>query len=63
MQIRLPGARHLLRARYFKKYPAGRYQVKDMVQYTSNGVGTHAMRLRINCPPEIVVVTLRRGRW
>ena len=59
MQIRVPGARHLLRARYFKKYPAGRYQVKGMVQYTSNGVGTHALRLRINCPPEIVVVTLK----
>ena len=59
MQIRVPGVRHLLRARYFKKYPAGRYQVKGMVQYTSNGVGTHALRLRINCPPEIVVVTLK----
>ena len=61
LQIRLPGVRHLLRARYFKKYPTGRYQINGMVQYTSNGVGTHAMRLRINCPPEIVVVKLVSG--
>lgn len=48
----------VLRGRHFKNYPNGRYQIGDMVQYTSNGVGTHAMRLRVNCPPEIVVVTL-----
>ena len=48
----------VIRGRHFRKYPNGRYQVGDMVQYTSNGVGTHAVRLRINCPPEIVVVTL-----
>ncbi len=49
----------VLRGRHFVNYPNGRYQIGDMVQYTSNGVGTHAMRLRVNCPPEIVVVTLR----
>ena len=49
----------VLRGNHFKNYPKGRYQVGDMVQYTSNGVGTHAMRLRVNCPPEIVVVTLK----
>ena len=51
----------IIRGRHFKKYPNGRYQVGDMVQYTSNGVGTHAVRLRINCPPEIVVVTLNEA--
>ena len=57
-QIVPPGIGPVLRRFYFRKYPKGRYQVGDMVQYTSNGVGTHAVRLRINCPPEIVVVTL-----
>jgi hypothetical protein len=57
-QIVPPFIGPLLRGEHFKKYPNGRYQVGDMVQYTSNGVGTHAVRLRINCPPEIVVVTL-----
>jgi predicted MPP superfamily phosphohydrolase len=49
----------VIRGRQFQKYPSGLYQIGDMLQYTSNGVGTHALRLRINCPPEIVVVTLR----
>ena len=57
-QIILPRIGPLLRGHHFKKYPAGRYQVGDMALYTSHGVGTHTFRLRINCPPEIVVVTL-----
>ncbi len=48
----------VIRGTHFQNYPNGRYQVGSMVQYTSNGVGTHAVRLRINCPPEIVVITL-----
>lgn len=57
-QILLPRIGPMLRGTMFKKYPVGRYQVGDMVQYTSHGVGTHSFRVRINCPPEIVVVTL-----
>ena len=57
-QILLPKLGPVLRGTMFKKYPVGRYQVGNMVQYTSHGVGTHSFRVRINCPPEIVVVTL-----
>ena len=59
-QIILPGLGSFLRGTHFKKYPHGLYKVGEMMQYTSNGVGTHAFRLRINCPPEIVVITLNR---
>ncbi len=57
-QILLPRLGPVLRGTMFKKYPVGRYQVGEMVQYTSHGVGTHTFRVRINCPPEIVVITL-----
>ena len=57
-QILLPKIGPVLRGTMFKKYPVGRYQVGNMVQYTSHGVGTHSFRVRINCPPEIVVITL-----
>lgn len=57
-QIVPPFIGPVLRRNNFKKYPKGLYQVGEMKQYTSNGVGTHAFRLRINCPPEIVVITL-----
>jgi len=43
----------------FKKYPLGRYQVGEMVQYTNRGIGTNAFWIRINCAPEITVIDLQ----
>lgn len=60
-QIVLPRRGVLVRGPMFKKYPNGMYQVGDMLQYTNRGVGTHVLRLRINCPPEITVFTLQPG--
>ncbi len=42
-----------------QKYPVGLYKVGDMVQYTSKGLGTNSFRIRINCKPEITVITLK----
>ena len=36
-----------------KKYPSGLYKVGEMFQYTNRGVGTGALPVRFNCPPEI----------
>uniref|UniRef100_UPI0037BE6BDF metallophosphoesterase n=1 Tax=Chamaesiphon sp. VAR_69_metabat_338 TaxID=2964704 RepID=UPI0037BE6BDF len=41
-----------------RNYPLGRYQVKDMVQYTSRGIGTIKLYARFNCRPEISVFKL-----
>ena len=41
------------------KYPVGLYKVKDMMQYTSKGLGTNSFRIRINCKPEITIITLK----
>jgi predicted MPP superfamily phosphohydrolase len=43
----------------FRKYPHGRYQVGEMVQYTNRGLGTNAFWIRINCAPEITVIDLQ----
>ena len=40
------------------KYPLGQYQIADLIQYTSRGVGTSGIRVRFNCRPEITVLTL-----
>jgi uncharacterized protein len=40
-------------------YPIGQYQVGQMIQYTSRGVGAVPPRGRLNCRPEITVLTLR----
>ena len=41
------------------KYPVGLYKVGDMTQYTSKGLGTNSFRIRINCKPEITIITLK----
>lgn len=55
-QIRLPFYKKF--PLYGRKYPSGRYQVGDMVQYTSRGVGMSKLHVRLNCRPEISVFNL-----
>jgi len=57
-QLVLPRVGTFIRGHYFRKYPIGRYDVNGMTLYTNRGVGTNTIRLRINCPPEITVITL-----
>ena len=44
-----------------EKYPAGRYEVGGMVQYTNRGLGVIQPRLRFGCRPEITTFVLRAG--
>jgi predicted MPP superfamily phosphohydrolase len=30
-----------------------------MTQYTSKGLGTNSFRVRINCKPEVTIITLK----
>jgi predicted MPP superfamily phosphohydrolase len=48
-----------IRGPHFIKYPIGKYMVKDMMQYTSRGLGTNVFWFRINCPPEITIFKLK----
>jgi uncharacterized protein len=41
-----------------KLYPAGQYQVGDMIQYTSRGIGVAGLRVRLNCRPEVTILRL-----
>ena len=41
-----------------EKYWIGRYQVRDMIQYTNRGIGMTGIPIRINCPPEISIFNL-----
>lgn len=61
-QLIMPGVGTLVRAPHARKYPLGRYQIGDMVHYTSRGLGTNIFWLRINCPPEITIFTLACAR-
>lgn len=55
-QIRIPFFNKL--PPYGRKYPIGRYQVGEMIQYTSRGVGSPGIHARFNCRPEISVFNL-----
>ncbi len=60
-QICLPGGRPVLTALgCHRGFASGQWRCGDMLGYTSRGVGV-ARRARFNCPPEIAIITLRRG--
>ncbi len=40
-------------------YVSGRYKMGDTLMYVSRGIGTVGLPIRVNCPPEITLFTLR----
>jgi len=44
-----------------QKYVEGFFQFNQMQLYVNRGIGSVGMPLRLNCPPEITVFTLRRA--
>ena len=60
-QIRLP----LIGAPWLpalgREYPRGLYHVGRLTLYTNIGLGTIRIPVRLNCPPEITLLTLRRA--
>jgi predicted MPP superfamily phosphohydrolase len=59
-QVRLPFINvRRITPRLGQKYPNGLYHVGSLLQYTSRGVGlAGSVRVRLNCRPEISVLTL-----
>lgn len=58
-QFLIPGLGTFIRGNQFLKYPAGKYNVGNMIQYTNRGLGTNIFWIRINCAPEITVFNLK----
>ena len=58
-QFIIPKVGTPIRGQNFLKYPAGLYNVGNMIQYTNKGLGTNMFWLRINCAPEITMLTLK----
>ena len=61
-QIRLPilGAPHVSSA-YGQEYVIGLNRKDKMQIYTTRGIGTVTLPTRLDCPPEVVLFTLRQG--
>ncbi len=61
-QIRLPGVGALILPQYGRKYDAGLNQSNGMQLYTSRGIGVAGYPYRLNCPPEVTLLTLHAGK-
>jgi uncharacterized protein len=60
-QVYIPFVKRIV-PKLAKNYPAGLYQVDDLWQYTSRGLGMAGLRIRFNCRPEITVLTLHGAK-
>jgi uncharacterized protein len=58
-QVRIPFLPPLYLPAMAKKYVMGTYQVGRLPLYTNAGLGTVGAPVRLNCPPEITLLTLR----
>jgi predicted MPP superfamily phosphohydrolase len=58
-QIRLPFLGPLILPPLGEKYPEGHYRFNRMQLYVNRGIGTVGLPFRLNCPPEITVITLQ----
>jgi uncharacterized protein len=58
-QVRLPFTPPFYLPAMGRRYYAGQYQVGPLTVYTNVGLGTMGVPIRLNCPPEITLLTLR----
>jgi len=59
-QVRLPLLPPLFLPELARKYFLGLYQIGSLTLYTNAGLGTVGLPVRLNCPPEITLITVRR---
>jgi len=60
-QIRLPVVGPAYLPWGAKRYPMGMYRLRSLILYTNVGLGTIRVPMRLNCPPEVTLFTLRAG--
>lgn len=60
-QIRIPFIRPLYLPELARKYFLGLYNIMGLTLYTSPGLGTVRIPVRLNCPPEVTLLSIRQG--
>lgn len=58
-QVWLPGIGAPWLPMLARKYPRGLHRIGPLILYTNMGLGTIRVPIRLNCPPEITLFTLR----
>ncbi len=59
-QVQIPGVGPIILPPLAHKYPIGLNRVQNLQVYTSRGIGVINPPVRLNCPPEVTLITLRR---
>lgn len=60
-QIRVPGIGPVFtHARVPRRFVSGIWRHNSIVGYTTRGAGSSGVPVRFNCPPEVVLITLRK---
>jgi hypothetical protein len=60
-QIRFPFVGPMVIPDMGKKYVEGLFRLQNLQLYVNRGLGTVGVPFRLNCPPEITLLTLRRA--
>ncbi len=60
-QVLLAGRPPIFTPDLGKKYSQGLFKVNDTWLYTNRGLGVISVPLRLNCPPEVTLLTLTRA--
>lgn len=60
-QVRFPLLPPMFLPELAQKYVWGLYRIGPLTLYTNPGLGTVGVPIRLNCPPEITLLTLRRA--
>jgi hypothetical protein len=60
-QVVIPGIGAPVLPDFGRKYPSGWFDVAGMPLYVTRGVGLLPPLVRVNCPPEVTLLTLRCG--
>jgi uncharacterized protein len=58
-QVWLPGIGAPWLPLFARKYPRGLHKIGPLTLYTNMGLGTIRLPIRLNCPPEVTLFTLR----
>jgi predicted MPP superfamily phosphohydrolase len=61
-QIWLPGIGAPWLPQFARRYPRGLRRIGPLTLYTNIGLGTIRLPIRLNCPPEVTLFTLRSAR-
>jgi hypothetical protein len=57
-QVRLPAIGPVILPQFGRRYDLGIYQVGKLFQFTNPGIGVIDPPVRLNCPPELALLTL-----